>query len=167
MIDPLPWPSERVVVRRMRPGDLKGFQAYRHDPEVGRWQGWKPQPDAEALAFLEEVAAQPFGEVGEWIQLAIADAADDRLLGDIGLHVEEPDGRQAEFGITLAAEAQGRGLATEAARAVVEGLRAHTDVRRLVGICEVQNTPSARLLERLGMALEREEGGELYYAMEL
>jgi aminoglycoside 6'-N-acetyltransferase len=167
MSDPLPWSGERVVVRRMRPDDLERFQAYRHDPEVGRWQGWKPQADAEARAFLEEVAAQPFGEVGEWIQLAIADVQDDRLLGDIGLHVEEPDGRQAEFGITLATDAQGRGLATEAARAVVGGLRAHTAVRRLVGICDVQNTPSTRLLERLGMKLEREEGGELYYAMEL
>jgi len=87
-----------------------------------------------------------------------------RLLGDIGLHVGEDE---AELGITLAADAQGRGLATEAAEAVVAGLRAHTGVRRLVGITDVRNTSSARLLERLGMELEREHDGEWYYAMVL
>jgi len=164
MSDPLPWRSQRVVVRRLRAADLARFQAYRHDPEVGRYQGWEPQADAEALAFLEEMAVEPFGRVGEWIQLAIADPDDDRLLGDIGLHVGEDE---AELGITLAADAQGRGLATEAAEAVVAGLRAHTGVRRLVGITDVRNTSSARLLERLGMELEREHDGEWYYAMVL
>jgi RimJ/RimL family protein N-acetyltransferase len=167
MSDPLPWPAERVVVRRLGAGDLVRFQAYRHDPEVGRWQGWEPQSDEQSLAFLEEMAVEPFGRVGEWIQLAIADAHDDRLLGDIGLHLREPDGSEAELGITLAGDTQGRGLATEAAEAVVAGLRAHTGVRRLVGITDVRNTPSARLLERLGMELEREEDGEWYYAMGL
>ena len=164
MSDPLPWRSERVVVRRLRAADLERFQAYRHDPEVGRYQGWEPQADAKALAFLEDMAVEPFGRVGEWIQLAIADADDDRLLGDIGLHVGEDE---AELGITLAVDAQGRGLATEAAEAVVAGLRAHTGVRRLVGITDVRNTSSARLLERLGMELEREHDGEWYYAMVL
>ena len=50
---------------------------------------------------------------------------------------------------------------------MVAGLRARTGVRRLVGITDVRNTPSARLLERLGMQLEREQDGEWYYAMEL
>ena len=140
---------------------------YRHDPEVGRWQGWEPESDERSLVFLEEMAVEPFGRVGEWIQLAIADAGDDVLLGDIGLHLRQPDGSEAELGITLAGDAQGRGLATEAAEAVVAGLRAHTGVRRLVGITDVRNTPSARLLERLGMELEREDDGEWYYAMEL
>jgi len=40
-------------------------------------------------------------------------------------------------------------------------------VRRLVGITDVRNTSSARLLERLGMEREREHEGEWYYAMVL
>ena len=164
--DPLPWRSGRVVLRRLHPGDLAAFQAYRHDPEVGRWQGWEPTSDAEARAFIDEMAAAPFGRPGEWLQIAIADAGDDRLLGDVGLYIA-PEGDEAELGISLARDAQGRGLATEAAQAVVTGLRADTGVRRLVGITDVQNAASARLLERLGMELEREESGEWFYAMEL
>jgi ribosomal-protein-alanine N-acetyltransferase len=174
MHDPLPWSGTRVGLRRLGPGDLSRFQAYRHDADVGRYQGWEPQPDEEARAFITTMSAAEFGRPGEWLQIAIADAATDELLGDIGLFVML-SGREAEFGITLARAAQGRGLAEEAARTLAEGLRAHTEVRRLVGITDTRNTASARLLERLGMTLEAEVAAdfrgepchERHYAMRL
>jgi RimJ/RimL family protein N-acetyltransferase len=157
--DPLPWRGARLQLRRFRPDDLERFQAYRHDPEIGRYQGWDPTPDERARAFLEEMAAAPFGRTGEWIQIAVADTADDALIGDIGLYLMA-DGREAEFGISLARAAQGRGLAEEAARTLIDGLRADTAVRRLIAITDTRNVPSARLLRRLGMTLEAEESAE-------
>jgi RimJ/RimL family protein N-acetyltransferase len=158
--DPLPFTAPRVTLRRLRPDDLTAFQAYRHDPEVGRYQGWEPVADADARAFLEAMAREPFGRAGEWLQIAIADSTDDRLLGDIGVYTMTA-GREAEFGITLARAAQGRGLAEEAARALIAGLREHTPVRRLIAITDTRNIASARLLRRLGMTLEAEASAEL------
>ncbi len=174
MHDPLPWSGARLVLRRLRPDDLGPFQAYRHDAEVGRYQGWEPQSDDEARAFIAEMARAEFGRPGEWLQIAIADAEGDGLLGDIGIFVMGA-GREAEFGITLAPAAQGRGLAEEAARTLAGGLRAHTGVRRLIGITDTRNTASARLLERLGMTLDAEVAAdfrgepchERYYGMAL
>jgi RimJ/RimL family protein N-acetyltransferase len=174
MHDPLPWAGTRVALRRLRPGDLARFQAYRHDADVGRYQGWEPQPDEEACAFIAEMSRAEFGCPGECLQIAIADAATNELLGDIGLIVMQ-SGREAEFGITLARTAQGRGLAEEAARMLAGGLRTHTEVRRLVGITDTRNAASARLLERLGMTLEAEVAAdfrgeqchERHYAMGL
>ncbi|HEY2789275.1 MAG TPA: GNAT family N-acetyltransferase [Gaiellales bacterium] len=157
--DPLPWTSPRLTLRRLRPADLAAFQAYRHDPEVWRYQGWDPVTDDAALAFLSEMQQAPFGLPVEWLQIAIAAAAGDDLLGDIGL-VTMAAGREAEFGITLARGAQGRGLAEEAARTLIAGLRAHTGVRRLIAITDVRNLASARLLRRLGMSLEAEASAE-------
>jgi RimJ/RimL family protein N-acetyltransferase len=151
--DPLPWRSARLTLRRLRADDLPRFQAYRHDAEVGRYQGWEPASDEEARTFLVEMSGAWFGRLGEWLQIAIADAADDLLLGDVGLFV-------AEFGITLARAAQGKGLAEEAGRTLIDGLRAHTAVRRLVAITDTRNAPSARLLRRLGMELEAETAAE-------
>lgn len=153
--DPLPWMSERVRLRRFRADDLERFQAYRHDPEVGRYQGWQPTPEAQAREFLAEMAVAPFVRPGEWLQIAIADAGDD-LIGDIGVDLMA-GAREAEFGITLARAAQGRGLAEEAARTLVDGLREHLGVRRLIAITDTRNIASARLLRRLGMTLEAEE----------
>ena len=153
--DPLPFTGARIRLRRFRPDDLERFQAYRHDPEVGRYQGWEPTSDAAARAFLDEMATAAFACPGEWLQIAVADSAD-VLIGDIGLHLMA-GGREAEFGISLAAAAQGRGLAEEAARTLVGGLREHTGVRRLIAITDTRNIASARLLRRLGMTLEAEE----------
>jgi RimJ/RimL family protein N-acetyltransferase len=157
--DPLPWHSARLTLRRLRADDLPRFQAYRHDAEVGRYQGWNPASDDEARAFLVEMAEAPFGRLGEWLQIAIADGAGDLLLGDLGVFVAA-SGDEAEFGITLARGAQGKGLAVEAARTLIDGLRAHTAIRRLVAITDTRNAPSARLLRRLGMELEAETEAE-------
>jgi RimJ/RimL family protein N-acetyltransferase len=156
--DPLPYAAGRVRLRRFRAGDLERFQAYRHDREVGRYQGWKPTSDADAREFLATMAAEPFGQAGEWLQIAVADDTD-ALIGDLGLRLVA-SGREAEFGITLARPAQGRGLAEEAARALLGLLREHTNVRRVVAITDTRNVPSARLLRRLGMTLEAEEHAE-------
>ncbi len=112
--------------------------------------------DDEARAIIAEMAAAPCPTLGGWVQIAIAEAESDALLGDIGLYVSA-SGEGAELGITLARAAQGRGLAEEAARALIAGLRSDTAVHRLIGITDVRNAPSARLLERLGMTLEAEE----------
>ena len=157
--DPLPWSSARLTLRRLRAEDLPRFQAYRHDAEVGRYQGWRPVSDEEARRFLVEMSEAPFGRLGEWLQIAVADVADDSLLGDLGLFLAA-SGTEAEFGITLARTAQGRGLAEEAARTLIDGVRAHTAVRRLVAITDTRNAPSARLLRRLGMELEAEMPAE-------
>ena len=145
-----------MTLRRLRAADLPAFQAYRNDPEVGRYQGWEPMSDATAAVMIARMAAAPCPAPGDWVQIAIADAVTDELLGDIGLHVSA-SGEEAELGITLAPSAQGRGLAAEAAGALIGMLRAQTQVRRLVGITDVRNTASARLLERLGMMFEAEE----------
>jgi len=158
--DPLPWRSARLSLRRLSPADLPSFQAYRHDPEVARYQGWEPSPDEEARAFLAEMSEAPFGRTGEWLQIAIADGTDGGLLGDLGLFIAA-SGSEAEFGITLASAAQGRGLAEEAARTLIDGLSAHTAVRRLIAVTDTRNAPSARLLRRLGMRLEAETEAEL------
>jgi [ribosomal protein S5]-alanine N-acetyltransferase len=105
------------------------------------------------------MSTAPFGERGKWLQIAIADAPGDLLIGDIGLFTAV-SGAEAELGITLGRESQGKGLAEEAARTLIDGLRAHTAVERLVGITDTRNLPSARLLRRLGMKLEAETPAE-------
>lgn len=142
----------RVRLRRLRAADLEAFHALRADPELGRYQGWQPLSLAEAAAFIEAVAtpaATPFCPPGDWLQIAIADAASDALLGDIGLHLHA-DGQALEIGFTLARAAQGRGLAAEAVGLALQAVWAGTPAQRVLGITDARNTASVRLLQRLG-----------------
>lgn len=146
----LPRRANGIVLRRLSLDDLATFQAYRNDPEVGRYQGWSPMPDADAAAFLSEMNACTLLEPGVWCQVAIADAASDALLGDIGLLVAA-DSAEAEVGFTVAPAAQGRGVATAAVGAAIAWLFASTAVARVVGITDARNVRSVRVLQRIGM----------------
>ena len=148
--DPLPRAGARIVLRRLRRDDLAAFQAYRRDPEVGRWQGWSPQADADARAFIDEMGAAPLFPRGDWVQLAIADRATDRLAGDLGAFVCA-DGTSAELGFTLSPGFQRRGLATEALHEAIALVFAQTAVQRVVCITDARNAASIRVLERAGL----------------
>jgi RimJ/RimL family protein N-acetyltransferase len=148
--DTLPRLGNGFMLRRLASDDLPEFQAYRHDPELGRYQGWSPMSDDEATAFLREMSTAPLFNSGGWTQIAIADPDSGLLIGDIGVFLAQ-DGRHAEVGFTLARHAQGRGVAAAAVRDVVNLIFDATEVDRVVGITDARNSASVRLLERVGM----------------
>ena len=136
-------------LRRLRCSDLGAFQAYRGIPGLGRYQGWSPMSEKEALAFLTGMETDGFFQPGQWFQLGIADPHTEVLVGDIGLHLSD-DSQTGELGFTLAPSAQGRGVASGAVREAIQLLFAATPVSRILGITDARNRPSVRLLERLG-----------------
>jgi RimJ/RimL family protein N-acetyltransferase len=148
--DPLPRGSGRVVLRRLELADLPRFQIYRHDPEVGRYQGWEPQPDHEATRFIEEMSDVDLFPRGAWVQLGIANRSTNELIGDAGICVSADDER-AEVGFTIARDAQGVGLGTEAVRALIHFIFGHTNVTAVLAVTDERNVQARRLLLRVGM----------------
>ena len=137
------------VLRRFRASDLAPFQAYRNDPEIGRYQDWSRKSDEEARAFIAEVQSAPLFTPGKWVQLAIADSTGEQLIGDIGIQLAETR-VVALIGFTLAPAAQGRGIASAAVKEATAMTFAATGVPRIMGITDARNDRSIRLLERLG-----------------
>ena len=146
----LPRFGNGFVLRRLGVEDLADFQAYRHDPELGRYQGWSPMSDEQATAFLSEMNRAPLLDPGAWSQLAIAAPEGRPLIGDIGLFLSA-DALCAEIGFTLARHAQGRGVATAAVREAIDLVFAARAVDRVVAITDARNTASVQLLERVGL----------------
>jgi aminoglycoside 6'-N-acetyltransferase len=143
----LPVAAQAVRLRALHTTDIDEFLAYRSDPEVARYQGWGPMDRRAALSFLQDPAPLPWQE-GDWAQIGIARADDNRLVGDIGLLREGPD--QVQLGFSLARAAQGRGWAQAAVGACIAGLLQPLGITRLRGITDARNAPSLRLLARLG-----------------
>lgn len=144
---PVEFPGGRL--RRLRPDDLACFQAYRALPELRRYQGWTPMPEADAADFLARMHRKPLLAPSQWLQLGIGEQASDALIGDIGIYLAD-GGERCEIGYTLAPWAQGRGIATAAVGAVVRVLFAGTAVREVIGVTDCRNEASARLLRRVG-----------------
>ena len=82
----LPFTTERLTVRAMRPSDVTAFATYRNLPEVARYQDWE-------LPYTRDLAHQLIDEMdgingpvpGEWVQLAIDDI-DGTLVGDLAVY---------------------------------------------------------------------------------
>lgn len=141
--------DEKVILRRLSPDDLGAFQTYRGDPDVARFQGWNAMDDTQALAFLSAMQAGDIPNVGGWCQLGIADAQNNILIGDLGLHVASDHGA-AELGITLSRTAQGKSQGYRAVNLAVDWIFAHTNVAKIVAITDERNIGAQSLLKRLG-----------------
>jgi hypothetical protein len=73
--DKLPIVTGRTVLRRLAPTDPADFQHYRHDEDVGQYQDWLPQMEADAVNFLNKSAVVEFFQPGKWFQIGIAKGA--------------------------------------------------------------------------------------------
>jgi RimJ/RimL family protein N-acetyltransferase len=150
-----PLETPRLIIRQFCESDLEPFVAYRNDPEVYRYQGWKtPYLREDAADFITRLRSNNLGMPGEWMQLAIECKDSGEMVGDIAFHVIRSNPRQAYLGYTLARSAWGQGYASEAARKTLDYLFRVLDLHRVIADCDVDNAASIRLLERLGFRRE-------------
>ena len=144
--------SARLRCNALRPDDAPALLRYRGDPEVARYQGWRPASLAEAEGFIRNQLVADAPVAGQWYQRAIRLEGDDALIGDLGVCLS--DDRQAEFGITLAPEQQGKGLAREALRALLDELFGRLDIHRVHASVDPRNAASMALLGAAGFRQE-------------
>jgi len=160
----LPQITQRLILRRFADSDLARFIAYRHDPQIARFQGWSMLSYNEAQSFISEMRTAEIGIPGEWFQIAIASLAagiaqkeSNLLLGDIGIQVYAEDPTIVEIGFTLSRSEQGKGYAKEAVQALINSLFEIGTINKIVGISDMRNGSSINLLRRLGMNMRRSD----------
>ena len=157
--------GNRINLRRLALQDLDLFHAYRSDAQVARFQDWSQMSRPEALQFLQSMASDPLFQKGHWSQIAVADVDDDRLLGDLGIHISAND-VEAELGITLSAAAQGRGLGEDACRLAFD-LIWDTTLAQVIRIWTLKANVAAQALcsrlplEPLGLETTPDDNGKI------
>ncbi len=135
---------------------LADMNAMNSDPEVMRYLSGKPETLDETRAIIDRVKAR-------WIEIgyswwALIDRDSGRFVGAGCLQnlrreatpLPDPD-CPLEIGWRLRRDAQGRGLATEAATAIVDFAFDVRAADELLAVCDPDNTASASVMARLGM----------------
>jgi RimJ/RimL family protein N-acetyltransferase len=143
--------TPRLRLDRLHPADAHALHAYRSDPAVARYQGWRPDDAAAAQAFIER---QPGAPSAGWFQRAIRLREEGALVGDLGVCLPEEPGGSVEFGITLAPAHQGRGYAREALHALFGHGFGTLGWRRVHASVDPRNAACVALLHALGMRQE-------------
>lgn len=153
----LPLRTDRLQLRYVTPGDLDGLRYYT-DPEVCRYLPFPPADEAALAARVAMMAErQAPSAPDEGLSLAVVE--DETLVGDVILRLrtradELSPPAVAEVGWAFAPEHAGRGLATEAATALITMAFDHYPLHRIYANLDPRNERSAALCERLGMTRE-------------
>jgi RimJ/RimL family protein N-acetyltransferase len=152
--------TERLLLRRSVAGDAETISAYRSDPAVHAMQGWdRTDPDG-VRAEIEEMANREPGEPGGWVQFTV-EAQDGGIVGDVGLSPADGEAGVIKVGYTIDPRFQSRGYATEAVKALVDYAFASLDADVVRAYAGAENTPSIRVMEKVGMQLmERFQGSD-------
>ena len=158
----LPLRTQRLVLRRFEAGDLDAFYAYHSLPETARFLPGEAKSYTKSMESVGKYANFVFEKEGDWICLAIEAADAPGLLGEVVLKWL-PGCGQAEIGWSLAPEARGKGIASEAAGALLKLGFEELGFHRIDAKLDALNTASAALCERLGMRLESTQVDKWHY----
>jgi RimJ/RimL family protein N-acetyltransferase len=151
----LPIETSRLLLRRYRSTDMADIVRYSSHPSIARLINWsEPDGNVTDRSVRKFIEAQGRVHPGDsaWMDLAIALKMDDRVIGSIGIICREH--RQGQIGWALAVEHRGRGLATEAAAAMIDYGFRELGCHRIYAMTTNWNERSWRLMERVGMRRE-------------
>jgi RimJ/RimL family protein N-acetyltransferase len=143
--------TERLVFRPFTPADFDLLLELHSDPQVQRYiggmfgaQGVRVRLDH----YLRDQAEHGFSKWKAYLK-------DGTFCGRAGISTD-PEGGGVELGYTFARAHWGQGLASEAARGVVDWVWTRTDLAAIGAFATVENLASRRVLEKLGMTFEGE-----------
>ena len=143
--------ASRVSLRRVVPNDADSLFAIAVDPEVMQFMDWAMPSDAASVRAVLEGAHVDW-DAGLEHQWVILERRSGHVAGTISFRPQVP---AADFGYFLARGHWGKGLAFDAATAILGWLTAQPEIVRVSATADVDNLRSRRLLERLGLRLER------------
>jgi ribosomal-protein-alanine N-acetyltransferase len=149
--------TQRLRLRQFEPRDVEGLHACFGDIEAMRYWNFpacKTKAETERWARVLARTTRPY----EYLAWAVAEKRGDRCIGMVIYHHREAHNRRLEIGYMLARPYCGRGLMTEAVRALIEHFFAELGVHRVEAMIHPDNSASIKLVERLGF---RRESGPL------
>lgn len=145
--------TERLILKKWERRDGEALFSYAKNPNVGPHAGWKPHENVkESRRIIKEL----FIPNDVW---KIIWKEEDRIIGSIGLEKDKrrPGVKSFELGYSLAEEYWGRGIMTEAGKAVMR--YAFTEMKAEVMSITTgpENLRSQSTIKKLGFKYEGHE----------
>lgn len=139
--------TDRLALRELRPDDVDALLEIMGDRIAMRYYPAPFDRDAVARWIALSRSSYEANGFGLW---AVVRRSDGRFLGDCGVILQSVEGRTIpEVGYHIVREEQGRGYATEAARACVAWVFAQTDHDTVCSIVHPDNAPSRAVAAKI------------------
>ena len=146
--------TERLVLRHLSMADLDNLFELYHSPDVRKYYSEGIPSYEETRRELEWMINTCYARYGFGMWATI-DTATGKFIGRCGLTPMDIEGHEEiEVGYMLARDYWGQGLATEAARAILQYGFEQVGLARLICVINPANQASSRVAEKIGMTLE-------------
>ena len=149
--------TNRLLLREFMASDWPEVLAYQADPLYLRYSSWTHRTKADVQEFVQMFLAWQQEKPRTKFQLAAVLKVENKLIGNCGIRVNNPDLREADIGYEFNRHYWNQGYATEAARAILAFGLDELKMHRIWSWCVADNVDSARVLEKIGMRLEGRE----------
>lgn len=145
--------TERLVLRGLREYDADDMYEYASMSEVTEFLLWK---EHKSLSYTKEYLKyiESRYSVGDFYDWAITLKESGKMIGTCGFAKIDTVNNLAELGYVLNPKYHKMGIATEAAEAVIRFGFEKLEFNRIQARFMEGNTPSLRVMERLGMTFE-------------
>jgi RimJ/RimL family protein N-acetyltransferase len=153
--------TKRLILRRQILKDLDTLWSLYCNPEITKYIPDAPRSYEETKAELEWfMNGHPkFPQLGLW---ATIHKKTGKFIGRCGLLPWTIDGQQeVEVAYTLAQEFWGQGLATEAAKGILQYGFEQLHLTRLISLIDPENQASIKVASNIGMSFEKEGKDEM------
>ena len=143
--------TERLVLRRMMLDDLDDVFEYASQPEVPKYLLWYPHEDKSFTAQYLRIVDKKYkkNEFYDW-----AVTFNGKMIGTAGFTSFDVLNNSAQIGYVLNKNYWGKGIASEAARAVITFGFEALGLNRIEAKFIPENNSSRRVLEKCGMKFE-------------
>ncbi len=146
--------TERLLLRRMTMDDAGFYLKHFSDPSIVSISAFEaPKDMVAAIAELREYCVDIFTN-DSGIRWGITLRNDPNLIGTLGFYKWVKNARHAEIGYDLDATHRRRGIMTEALTAALDYIFNEVELNRVQALTDPTNTPSVRLLDKLGFTQE-------------
>lgn len=143
--------TEHLILREWRLEDAEDLYEYASNPKVGPMAGWAPHPDR---AYSLEVLKR-YRESGDIWALVLRETG--KVIGQLRMYPDEDRGKYVAKYISyaLSADYWGRGLMTEAVKAVIRYAFEELDGIDLLSVFHSpDNARTRRVIEKCGFTYE-------------
>ena len=146
--------GDRIILRPLEEGDSETLYENVKEYEMARWMINVPHPYPEngAIEFIK--TTQEKMNEGLAYELAIESKETSEVIGVMSLLKVDNKHRNAELGYWVAKEHRSEGIATEAASIILAFGFEVLNLERIYSKCFVDNKPSEKVFEKIGMQYE-------------
>ena len=147
----IPFPiiiTERLNLRKVLPSDAERVLHFRSDKEINKYIKRAPQTLEIVIAHIEKLSSDL--KTDKSVSWGITTKESNIMIGSICLWNFSEDKKTAEVGYDLNPEFQGKGIMSEALKAVLDFGFNQREFETIEAYTDYRNIPSKTLLKRHG-----------------